>query len=378
MIRVSKRAMSPLQHSSNESGELRCSDPYRRPSRSASGRNGTDRLVGLGGVDVDRPRHEVAGQRQLHHVGDGVAGLVLSLAGRRPEVRRDDDLRQVEQRRLGGGLGVEHVERGTGDHAVADALCEIGLDHDAAAGDVDHAQRRLGLEQQIAIDQPGRVLGLGEVDREEVGVGDHLIERQQLDAHLARPVGRHERVVGDQSHLEGLGTIGDELADPAQTRRSRASCRRARRPPTSNAPSGRRSSAACACGTLRACASSNAIVCSAAEMMFDCGALTTITPRAVAASTSTLSSPIPARPTTIRSVPAASTSAVTWVAERMISASAPTIAAEQLLGRQIGLDVDGVAGRAETVETAFGDRFGDEDARHGVMLIGCGWAHQSA
>ena len=38
------------------------------------------------------------------------------------------------------------------------------------------------------------------------------------------------------------------------------------------------------------------MACSAAERMFDCGAFTTITPRRVAASTSTLSSPIPARP----------------------------------------------------------------------------------
>ncbi len=39
-------------------------------------------------------------------------------------------------------------------------------------------------------------------------------------------------------------------------------------------------SAAWACGTLRAWASSSAIVCSAAETMLLCGALTTITPRA--------------------------------------------------------------------------------------------------
>ena len=84
-------------------------------------------------------------------------------------------------------------------------------------------------------------------------------------------------------------------------------------------------SAEWAWGTLRACASSSAIVCSAAETMFDCGALTTITPRRVADSTSTLSRPMPARPTTRRSDPAASTSSVTVVAERMIRAWAPGI-----------------------------------------------------
>ncbi len=85
-------------------------------------------------------------------------------------------------------------------------------------------------------------------------------------------------------------------------------------------------SAAWAWGMLRACASSSAMACSATERMFEVGALTTMTPRAVAASTSTLSRPTPARPTTWSEVPAASTSLVTWVAERMISAWAPTIA----------------------------------------------------
>ena len=50
-----------------------------------------------------------------------------------------------------------------------------------------------------------------------------------------------------------------------------------------------------ACGTLRASASSSASVCSAAVITFDCGALATMMPRLVAASTSTLSTPTPAR-----------------------------------------------------------------------------------
>ena len=43
-------------------------------------------------------------------------------------------------------------------------------------------------------------------------------------------------------------------------------------------------------------------MCSAAVITFDCGALATITPRFVAASTSTLSTPTPARPTALRRV----------------------------------------------------------------------------
>ncbi len=80
-------------------------------------------------------------------------------------------------------------------------------------------------------------------------------------------------------------------------------------------------SAAWASGMRRASASMSATACSAAESMFDCGALQTRMPRAVAASTSTLSTPVPARPTTRRRSAAAISSASTFVAERTTSAS---------------------------------------------------------
>ena len=98
--------------------------------------------------------------------------------------------------------------------------------------------------------------------------------------------------------------------------------------------------------------------------------MTTITPRAVAAATSTLSRPMPARPTTTRSVPAASTSAVTVVAERMIRACAPFDRVEQLLGGEPRLDVDLVARLAEAVESAIGDLLSYEYTGHGRHLRG--------
>ena len=74
---------------------------------------------------------------------------------------------------------------------------------------------------------------------------------------------------------------------------------------------------ACACGMLRASASISATVCSAAATMFDCGALATMMPRLVAASTSTLSTPTPARPITFRLSARSIRSAVSFVAERI-------------------------------------------------------------
>ena len=82
-------------------------------------------------------------------------------------------------------------------------------------------------------------------------------------------------------------------------------------------------SAACACGTLRATANNMAMVCSAADTMFDSGALATMTPRRVADSTSTLSNPTPARPTTMSESAAARSASSTCVAERTIRACAP-------------------------------------------------------
>ena len=80
-------------------------------------------------------------------------------------------------------------------------------------------------------------------------------------------------------------------------------------------------SAACACGMFRASATSRPTVCSAAETTFDSGAFATTMPRRVAASTSTLSTPTPARPITLRFAAASIRSAVSFVAERMTIAS---------------------------------------------------------
>src|ERR687892_436089 len=84
--------------------------------------------------------------------------------------------------------------------------------------------------------------------------------------------------------------------------------------------------AASARGTFRAEARMSASVCSAADRMFDWGAFTTITPRRVAASTSTLSRPIPALAITFRFEPASMTLASTFVWDRTTSASKEGIA----------------------------------------------------
>ena len=80
-------------------------------------------------------------------------------------------------------------------------------------------------------------------------------------------------------------------------------------------------SEACASGIRRRSASRSAMACSAAETTLPDGAFTTRTPRSVAALTSTLSRPTPARPTTRSFFPAARSSLSTWVADRTTRAS---------------------------------------------------------
>ena len=64
---------------------------------------------------------------------------------------------------------------------------------------------------------------------------------------------------------------------------------------------------------LRAIETISEKACSAVEMVFPPGVFITMMPRLVAASTSTLSTPTPARPTTLSFVAASMTLALTFV-----------------------------------------------------------------
>ncbi len=83
--------------------------------------------------------------------------------------------------------------------------------------------------------------------------------------------------------------------------------------------------APCACGTFRASASMRAIVCSAADTTVESGAFATTIPRLVAASTSTLSTPTPARPMTLSRSARSISEASIVVAERITMASKPSM-----------------------------------------------------
>ena len=220
-------------------------------------------------------------------------------------MRRHDDRVEPEQRAVGRRLDGEHVERGAAELAVLDRLGERVLVDDAAASGVD--QPRAGLHQRAAraprSAPRSRTCAAGGSRRSRPApAGPRASASRRRPSPWPGPARRTGRTRSRACRTRR------RAARPARRRvrdrRGRASCRRAPRPPTADRSHEPAFSAACACGMFRACASSSAIVCSAAVMTLDCGALTTITPRRVAASTSTLSRPIPARATTFRFVAA--------------------------------------------------------------------------
>ncbi len=91
---------------------------------------------------------------------------------------------------------------------------------------------------------------------------------------------------------------------------------------------------ACAAGMWRARLRMWPTVSSAAEMMFEVGAFTTMTPAVVAVLMSTLSSPTPARATTFSTGAASIASASIFVAERISTACASARAASRA-GRSV-------------------------------------------
>ena len=109
------------------------------------------------------------------------------------------------------------------------------------------------------------------------------------------------------------------------------------------------------------------IACSAAEIVLPSGALTTMTPRSVAALRSMLSTPTPARPTAWSSFPAAKTSGVTFVSLRTTSAWYAGMASISS-SASCRCDVD-LRLRPEDVDAVLGDGVGYEDLLRWVHCV---------
>ena len=114
-------------------------------------------------------------------------------------------------------------------------------------------------------------------------------------------------------------------------------------------------------------------MCSAAETTFDSGAFATTMPRRVAASTSTLSTPTPARPITFSFV--AALDQVGGQLRRRADDDR-VVAADDLREVAVGVDVD-VEARAQQLDAGLRDRLADEDL-HVMRPAACSYASSAA
>ncbi len=92
-----------------------------------------------------------------------------------------------------------------------------GLVDELAARRVDDAHAVAHLRECTRVDRAARLGSQRQVQREELGDRVDLLGRlQPLDAELAEPVGRDERVVRDDAHPEPARATRDLLADAAE------------------------------------------------------------------------------------------------------------------------------------------------------------------
>ena len=167
--------------------------------------------------DVDRVGDDPAGERGAHLLGGDDAGAILRLGGRGPEVRGDDDVVALEDRVLGEGLLGEDVERRAGDLARLERRHERVEVDQLAAGAVDDPHPVAHLRDRLGVDPVDGLGRLRQVDRDQVGARVELLAGlDALDAELAEALRGDELVEGDHVHVEGLGALGDELADAAE------------------------------------------------------------------------------------------------------------------------------------------------------------------
>ena len=143
----------------------------------------------------------------------------------------------------------------------------------------------------------------------------------QLDAEARRAIRAEHRVERDHVHLQALRAVGDDAADVAHADDRQRLARDLGALELGLLPLAVLDRRGGLTGILRASDISRLSACSAVVTALPVGVFITTTPLRLAAGTSTLSTPMPARPITCRPSARSITLAVTFEPLRMISAS---------------------------------------------------------
>ena len=179
--------MSPRTSTSTRAATPPASAVKIRPSCSASGRPGrisssTAPPCTLTASGTNSPARASRTDRATSVPAFSCASAVLA-----PRCGVTTTLSKREQRAVGARLAGVDVQRGPGHPAVGERAGQRGLVHDPAARRVDDPH--LGLDQvQLAVaEQADGLGGARQVDADEVGLGQQLVQAGQADAQLRRP-----------------------------------------------------------------------------------------------------------------------------------------------------------------------------------------------
>ncbi len=165
---------------------------------------------------VDRVRDEATVERRDHLLGDDHARAILCLLRRRGEVRCDDDVVEFEERSV-VRFRREHVETRAGHLARAQRCNQRLLVDELAARGVDDPDAVLGSSEHVCAEHAPRLVGEGEVKREEVGAYDGRLDGlDRLGTELADALGRDVGVVRDHAHPERQRSSRHLLADATE------------------------------------------------------------------------------------------------------------------------------------------------------------------
>jgi hypothetical protein len=143
--------------------------------------------------------------------------VALGLLGGGAEVRREDDILAREQRVvLGRGLALEDVERGALEPSRRERVGERELVDEATARAVHEPCAGLHREDALAREDVARLVAVGDVQADEVGAREQLVEGQELDAFERRALAREVGIVGHDLHGEAEPARGDHATDATE------------------------------------------------------------------------------------------------------------------------------------------------------------------